>query len=72
MASVTEATETKTNCVELFHQVVERREVTKSGKLVAYLLPVAGETSLFGALAGSVIEEANIVGSINVKWVGEE
>lgn len=71
MAKVIGATEFKAKCFGLLDEVACRRErllVTKRGKPVVYVLPLVERTPLFGALAGSVTEEANIVDPVEETW----
>ncbi len=62
------AGEFKARCLQLLDAVAERREITKRGKPVARLVPIAPEGKLFGALAGSVVNEADIVAPIDADW----
>jgi len=61
----------KAKCLQLLDAVAARREpliITKRGKPVARLVPMPVDTELFGALAGSVLDESDIVSSIDVDW----
>ncbi len=61
----------KTKCLQLLNDVAERREplvITKRGKAVAKLVPMPPDTQLFGALAGSVLDESDIVAPIDSEW----
>lgn len=61
----------KAKCLRLLDAVAEQREslvITKRGKPIARLVPMPAETDLFGALAGSVRFESDIVAPIDVKW----
>lgn len=65
------AGEFKAKCLQLLDDVGEQRKslvITKHGRPVAKLVPVEPELSLFGALKGSVIAEADIVSPINTEW----
>lgn len=65
------AGEFKAKCLKLLDQVANSRQeliITKHGKPVAKLVPVPGETDLFGALAGSVRAEQDIVAPIGGEW----
>ncbi len=61
----------KTKCLRLLDAVAERREslvITKRGKPIARLVPMPAETKLFGALAGSVRYESDLVAPIDAAW----
>ena len=61
----------KAKCLQLLNDVERRREplvITKRGKPVARLVPMPPETQLFGALAGSVLDETDIVAPIDAAW----
>jgi len=61
----------KAKCLQLLDAVADRREslvITKRGRPVARLVPIAPERELFGALAGSVLDESDIVAPIDVEW----
>jgi prevent-host-death family protein len=61
----------KAKCLQLLDEVAARREpliITKRGKPVAKLVPVPPEAELFGALAGSVVSESDIVAPIGEAW----
>jgi prevent-host-death family protein len=61
----------KAKCLQLLDDVATRREpliITKRGKPVARLVPVRPDTQLFGALAGSVLDEADIVAPVDAGW----
>lgn len=61
----------KARCLQLLDAVAERREplvITKRGKPVARLIPMPPETQLYGALAGSVVDETDIVAPIGAEW----
>jgi len=61
----------KAKCLQLLNDVERRREplvITKRGKPVARLVPMPPETQLFGALAGSVLDETDIVAPIDAEW----
>ena len=65
------AGEFKAKCLRLLDEVAEQREslvITKRGKPIARLVPVPVETKLFGALAGSVRFESDIVAPVSVEW----
>jgi prevent-host-death family protein len=61
----------KARCLKLLDGVAETREpliITKHGKPVAKLVPMPPEIDLFGALAGSVRQEVDIVSPLNEEW----
>lgn len=61
------AGEFKAKCLKLLDEVAESGEslvITKRGKPVARLVPMPGSRDLFGALAGSVLREDDIVSPI--------
>lgn len=71
MESSIGAGEFKSKCLKLLDAVAEQREslvITKRGKPVAKLIPMPAETDLFGALAGSVRFESDIVSPVGVEW----
>ena len=64
----------KAKCLQLLDAVAAQREpliITKRGKPVAKLVPVPPEAALFGALAGSVVSESDIVSPIGDAWEAE-
>lgn len=61
----------KAKCLQLLDDVAAHREpliITKRGKPVAKLVPMPVDTQLFGALAGSVLGETDIVSPIDIEW----
>lgn len=61
----------KARCLQLLDAVAEQREalvITKRGKPVARLVPMPPDSKLFGALAGSVVDEGDIVAPIDAEW----
>ena len=61
----------KARCLKLLDEVAATREplvITKHGKAVAKLVPVPAETELFGAMAGSVHQESDIVSPLDNEW----
>lgn len=65
------AGEFKAKCLKLLDEVAESGEgliITKRGKPVARLVPMPGTRELFGALAGSVLREDDIVSPIGEDW----
>jgi prevent-host-death family protein len=61
----------KAKCLQLLDDVAEHREslvITKRGKPIAKLVPMPPETELFGALAGSVVGETDIVAPVDTEW----
>lgn len=68
------AAEFKATCLELMDEVARKhREVviTKRGKPVAKLVPVEPPPPLFGAMAGSVRVEGDIVAPTGEAWEAE-
>lgn len=71
MESTIGAGDFKARCLQLLDEVATQREpliITKRGKPVARLVPIAPGGKLFGALAGSVLEETDIVAPMDVDW----
>lgn len=65
------AGEFKSTCLKLLDDVARNRTamvITKHGKPVARLVPMPPDTELFGALAGSVLREADIESPMNIEW----
>lgn len=61
----------KARCLQLLDAVAQQREplvITKRGKPVARLVPMPPESSLFGALAGSVVDELDTIAPIDAEW----
>ncbi|MDR1228839.1 MAG: type II toxin-antitoxin system prevent-host-death family antitoxin [Azoarcus sp.] len=61
----------KATCLKLLDAVSLTQEpliITKRGVPVAKLVPIPPQTSLFGALAGSVQEEDDIVSPLENAW----
>lgn len=61
----------KARCLKLIDDVASTGEslvITKHGKPVAKLVPLPPETELFGALAGSVRQENDIVSPLENEW----
>lgn len=61
----------KAKCLQLLDAVAAQREpliITKRGKPVAKLVPVPPQAALFGALAGSVVSESDIIAPIGEDW----
>ncbi|MDQ5944747.1 MAG: hypothetical protein QG619_164 [Pseudomonadota bacterium] len=61
----------KARCLKLLDEVAATREplvITKHGKAVAKLVPVPAEAELFGAMAGSVHQEGDIVSPLDNEW----
>lgn len=71
MQAIIGAGDFKAKCLKLLDEVARTREsliVTKHGKAVAKLVPIPPETGLFGALAGSVRQEGDIVSPLENDW----
>ncbi len=61
----------KTKCLKLLDDVAQTKEplvITKRGRPVAKLVPIQDEVDLYGALAGSVISEGNIISPLQNEW----
>lgn len=61
----------KARCLRLLDAVAEQRAslvITKRGKPIARLIPMPAEKMLFGALAGSVRFESDIVAPVEADW----
>ncbi len=61
----------KAKCLQLLDDVAAHRQsliITKRGKPVAKLVPMPPETELFGALAGSILDETDIVTPVDTEW----
>ncbi|HEY6895656.1 MAG TPA: type II toxin-antitoxin system prevent-host-death family antitoxin [Rhodocyclaceae bacterium] len=61
----------KAKCLKLLDDVATTREpliITKHGRPVAKVVPVPPETELFGALAGTVQREDDIVSPLENEW----
>jgi prevent-host-death family protein len=65
------AGEFKAECLSLLDSVARTRRplvITKRGKPVAQLVPMPDAPALFGALAGSVLDQTDLVSSIGESW----
>ena len=65
------AGEFKARCLQLLDAVAAGGEpltITKRGRPVARLVPLPGASALFGALAGSVREQQDLVAPIDESW----
>jgi prevent-host-death family protein len=65
------AGEFKAKCLKLLDEVAETRQtliITKHGKPVAQLVPIADQESLFGSMKGSVLYMGDIISPIDVEW----
>lgn len=65
------AGEFKSTCLKLLDEVATTRVplvITKHGRPVARLVPMPAPSALFGAMAGSVLHEADIVSPIEEAW----
>ena len=65
------AGEFKSRCLKLLDDVAETREplvITKHGQPVAQLLPMPPTHELFGALAGSVLHEDDLISPVDTEW----
>ena len=75
MDSTMGAGDFKAKCLQILDAVAAQREplvITKRGKPVAKLVPMPPETELFGAMAGSVLLETDIVSPVNVDWAAAQ
>lgn len=71
MESTIGAGDFKAKCLQLLDDVAAHREpliITKRGKPVAKLVPIPPESPLFGALAGSIVNQTDIIGPIDADW----
>ncbi len=58
-------------CLKLLDEVARSRQpviITKHGRPVAKLVPMPPAAALFGALAGSVLREDDIVSPLDEAW----
>jgi len=65
----------KAKCLKLLDEVAETRQpliITKHGKPVAKLVPMPVRKDPFGALAGSITYEGDIVAPIDVTWEADQ
>ena len=61
----------KARCLKLLDDVAKTREplvITKHGKALAQLAPMPPERELFGALAGSVLKEDDLIAPVDNDW----
>jgi len=71
MGSTIGAGEFKTKCVPRLDVVAERHEeviITKRGRPVAKLVPIRPDGTLFGAMAGSVARQDDLISPIDEPW----
>lgn len=71
MPSTIGAGDFKAKCLKLLDDIASSREplvITKHGKAVAKLVPMPPDSALFGALAGTVREEHDIVTPLDNDW----
>ena len=71
MATKIPAGEFKAKCLKLLDEVAEKREtlvITKHGKPVAQLVPMARDEELFGSMRGSGAILGDIISPIDVEW----
>lgn len=65
----------KARCLKLLDEVEQTREpvvITKRGRPVAQVVPIPPRSGLFGALAGTVIHEGDIVGPVGDPWNADQ
>ncbi len=75
MGSTIGAGEFKAKCLHLLDVVAQRREeliITKRGRPIAKLVPVPTDKALFGAMAGSVARQDDLVSPIDDPWEADE
>jgi len=71
MQAVIGAGEFKAKCLQLLDDVAETKAplvITKRGKPVAQLVPIPADIDLYGALAGSVLVEGDIISPPECQW----
>ncbi len=71
MGSAIGAKEFKARCLRLLDVVAQRREeliITKRDRPVAKLVPIQPDRPLFGAMAGSVTRQDDLVSPIGEHW----
>lgn len=74
MATTIGAGEFKAKCLRLLDEVALRHEeliITKRGRPIAKLVPVRPDRALFGAMAGTVTRQGDIVSPIGEPWEAE-
>lgn len=71
MEAIIGAGDFKAKCLQLLDDVATCREpliITKRGKPIARLVPMPPQAELFGALAGSVLDETDIIAPVDTEW----
>jgi len=71
MATRIAAGEFKAKCLKLLDEVAKTRKtlvITKHGKPVAELRPIAEPGNIVGSMKGSVLWEGDIISPIDVEW----
>jgi prevent-host-death family protein len=71
MATTIAAGEFKAKCLKLIDQVSETRKplvITKRGKPVVEVIPIASKGDLIGSMRGSVLWEGDIISPLDVEW----
>ena len=61
----------KATCLKMLDEVADSRvavTITKRGRPVARLVPVASTAPLFGALAGSVEDYGDLISPVDDEW----
>ena len=74
MAMTIGAGEFKAKCLHLLDVVAQRREeliITKRGRPVARLVPLQPDKALFGAMAGSLARQDDLVASLGEPWAAD-
>ena len=68
------AGEFKAKCLQLIDEVAATGEsltITKRGRPVARVVALPGKTSLFGAMAGTVLKQQDLVAPLDDAWDAE-
>ncbi len=71
MTTTIAAGEFKAKCLKLLDEVAEKREtlvITKHGKPVAELRPIAEQGDIVGSMKGSVTILGDIISPLDVEW----
>ena len=71
MATTIPAGEFKAKCLKLLDQVAQKHEtlvITKRGKPVAEVRPIAEPGDFVGSMRGSVVWMGDIISPIDVEW----
>lgn len=71
MKTTVPAGEFKAKCLKLIDEVAEKRKplvITKRGKAVVQVIPIASKGDLVGSMRGNVLWEGDIISPIDVEW----